>query len=86
MINRTNPKTSADSVFTETEIAILNHIFGDSERWPPKTIAHYLIVVAELGGHLAHTGDGPPGNMVIWCGLSRLTDIHYGVEIGRGVG
>ncbi|MCO6044938.1 IS4 family transposase, partial [Aeoliella sp. ICT_H6.2] len=86
MINRTNPKTSADSVFTETEIAILNHISGDSEQPPPKNIAHYLIVVAKLGGYLARKSDGPPGNTVIWRGLSRLTDIHFGVEIGRGFG
>jgi len=86
MVNRTNPKSSADTVFTETEIAILNHVAGESDGPPPKNIAHYLIVVAKLGGYLARKNDGPPGNTVIWRGLSRLTDIHYGVEIGRGFG
>jgi len=86
MVHRTNPKTSADAVFTETEIAILNHISGDSEQPPPKNVAHYLLVVAKLGGYLARKNDGPPGNTVIWRGLSRLTDIHFGVEIGRGYG
>jgi len=86
MVNRTNPKSSADKVFTETEIAILNHVAGESDKPAPKNIAHYLIVVAKLGGYLARKNDGPPGNMVIWRGLSRLTDIHFGVEIGRGFG
>jgi hypothetical protein len=27
-------------------------------------------------------GDAPPGNMVIWRGLSRLTDIELGFVIG----
>lgn len=86
MVNRTNPQSSAEKVFTETEIVILNHVAGDSEGPPPKNIAHYLIVVAKLGGYLARKNDGPPGNTVIWRGLSRLTDIHFGVEIGRGFG
>jgi len=86
MVHRTNPKTPADAVFTETEIAILNHVAGDSPKKPPKTIARYLLVVAKLGGYLARKHDGPPGNIVMWRGLTRLTDIHFGVEIGREFG
>jgi len=33
-----------------------------------------------LGGYLARTKD-PPGNMVLWRGLTRLTDIHLGFEL-----
>ncbi|REJ65902.1 MAG: IS4 family transposase [Planctomycetota bacterium] len=83
MVRRTNPNTSADAVFTETEIAILNHVAGKSDDPAPKNISHYLIVVAKLGGYLNRKNDGPPGNTVIWRGLSRLTDIHFGVEISE---
>lgn len=83
MVNRTNPQSSADQVFTETEIAILNHVAGESGKPAPKNVAHYLFVVAKLGGYLARKNDGPPGNTVIWRGLSRLTDIHLGVEISK---
>jgi hypothetical protein len=31
---------------------------------------------------LARAGDPPPGNVVIWRGLARLTDIELGAEIG----
>ncbi len=34
------PKTPVDAVFTETEIAILNHVAGDSDRPTPKNGAH----------------------------------------------
>ena len=44
--------------------------------------AHYAIQLAKLGGYLARKADAPPGNMVLWRGFSRLTDIHLGVEIG----
>lgn len=28
--------------------------------------------------YLARANDSPPGNMVVWRGLSRLTDINLG--------
>jgi hypothetical protein len=83
MVNRTNPKTPADAIFTETEIAILNHMAGESDKPAPKNVAHYLIVLAKLGGYLNRKNDGPPGNTVLWRGLSRLTDIHMGFELHR---
>jgi Transposase Tn5 dimerisation domain len=86
MVHRTNPKTPADAVFTETELKILNHLAGESPKTLPQNVAHYLLIVAKLGGYLARKHDGPPGNMVMWRGLTRLTDIHLGVEIGRGFG
>jgi hypothetical protein len=45
-------------------------------------IASYLIKVARLGGYLARAHDPPPGNTVMWRGLSRLTDIKLGATIG----
>jgi D-glycero-D-manno-heptose 1,7-bisphosphate phosphatase len=32
--------------------------------------------------YLAHTHDPPPGNTVIWRGMSRLSDIELGIMIG----
>jgi Transposase DNA-binding/Transposase Tn5 dimerisation domain len=83
MANRTNPKSSATAVFTVTEIAILHRLGGDPEQPPPQNVAHYLLAVAKLGGYLNRKNDGPPGNTVLWRGLSRLTDIHLGVEISK---
>jgi hypothetical protein len=83
MVHRTNPTAPADKVFTETQVTILNHLAGDPQKEPPKSVTHYLLVVAKLGGCLARKNDGPPGNMVLWRGLSRLTDIHMGFELHR---
>jgi len=41
-----------------------------------------LTKLARLGGYLARASDPPPGNIVMWRGLARLTDIQIGVEIG----
>lgn len=38
-------------------------------------------MLARLGGYLARAADPPPGNMVVWQGLTRLTDIKLGTEI-----
>jgi hypothetical protein len=34
-----------------------------------------------LGGYLARAKDPPPGNMVVWRGLTRLADILLGAEL-----
>lgn len=81
MVHRTNPATPANTVFTETEIAILHQLAGDPEHPAPKNVAHYLLALAKLGGYLNRKNDGPPGNTVLWRGLSRLTDIHLGFEL-----
>ena len=83
MVSRTNPKTSSETVFTDTEIAILDHFAANVDPPATKPIAHYVTVIAKLGGYLARGSDPPPGNMVLWRGLSRLTDIHLGVELSK---
>ena len=41
-----------------------------------------VVLATRLGGYLARASDSPPGNMDIWRGLSRLTDIEMGFLIG----
>jgi hypothetical protein len=54
---------------------------------PKRTVAHYLLQIAKHGGYLARAKDPPPGNLVIWRGLTRLTDILLGFELkNRGYG
>jgi hypothetical protein len=43
------------------------------------------VVVAKLAGYLARAKDPPPGNVVVWRGLTRLMDIHLGFEWSRRV-
>lgn len=40
-----------------------------------KTLAIHLLQVAMLGGYLARNHDPPPGNMVVWRGLTHLNKI-----------
>jgi hypothetical protein len=62
---------------TPLEIELLDRLVKD-KRTRRKTLSHYLIKVAQLGGYLARANDHPPGNMVMWRGLARLSDIGMG--------
>ena len=48
----------------------------------PATLGPYLTKIARLGGYLARAQDGPPGNTVMWRGVSRLPDIELGFILG----
>lgn len=84
MLNRSAPTAPPNVALTETEIELLNHLVKDKGQAASrrKTLSHYLIKIARLGGYLARANDPPPGNMVMWRGLSRLTDIGLGAVIG----
>lgn len=81
MTNRATPEAPAEVALTKVEIEILDGLTRDVKQPEQRTVADYLVAVAKLGGYLARTKDPPPGNMVIWRGLTRLTDIHLGFEL-----
>jgi hypothetical protein len=82
MINRTAPDVSPTLVFTTLELRLLDALVRDSLTRPRnRTLSAYLTKVAQLGGYLARTNDSPPGNMVMWRGLSRLIDIELGAAL-----
>lgn len=89
MLNREAPKAPAAIVFTAIESAVLDAIAKQKGRAPPRraTVADSLIAIARLGGYLARANDPPPGNKVLWRGLSKLADIAYGatLRLPRGV-
>lgn len=85
MVQRTAPKASPLVALTEVELHILDAVTAArlGKASPPnKTLADYLLSIARLGGYLARAHDGPPGNIVMWRGLSRLMDIQLGFSIG----
>lgn len=84
MSARVEPDAPPGTVLTTAEINTLDRI--DAARARPRlrrrTLADYLLQIAMLGGYLARNRDPPPGNMVVWRGLTRLHDIALGITIG----
>jgi transposase-like protein len=82
MLNRSAPDGPPTLALTATEIGVLDCLVNDKSKARRKTLSHYLIKIARLGGYLARASDPPPGNTVMWRGLSRLTDIALGAMVG----
>ncbi len=87
MLNRADPVASPDEAFTEVEISVLDRLSPKTTvpEFLPRTLSHYITQLARLGGYLARKGDPPPGNTVMWRGLTRLTDIVLGMQIAQEV-
>jgi hypothetical protein len=84
MLNRSVPDAPPALALTADEIGLLDHLMEDKSQklLRRKMLSHYLTKIARLGGYLARANDPPPGNTVMWRGLSRLTDIELGATLG----
>lgn len=85
MVSRVAPDAPPAVALSPTEVEVLDRIAEGPTPKPARTVAHYLLGVAMLGGYLARRADPPPGNMVIWRGLTRLADICLGRELAGHV-
>jgi hypothetical protein len=82
MPNCSAPNAPPTLALTATEIGVLDRLVNDKPKARQKTLSHYLIKIARLGGYLAaRANDPPPGNTFTWRGLSRLTDIALGAMV-----
>ena len=83
MLNRAWPDLQPDVVLTDEETSILDRLVPGPAHDPSrrKTLSLYLIKIARLGDYLVRANDPPPGNMVMWRGLSRLNDITLGATL-----
>jgi Transposase DNA-binding len=87
MLNRSTPDAPPTLALTNIEIDLLDRLVKDKGQTSlrRKPLSHYLTKIARLGGYLARANDPPPGNMVMWRGLSRLTDIGLGAVVGAEI-
>jgi len=84
MLNRDTRKPKASLAFTPLEIDILRRLAPDrqhSAATKAPSLQSCLTQLARLGGYLNRACDPPPGNMVMWRGMSRLTDIEIGFQM-----
>lgn len=83
MMQRAAPMVSAKTAVTPQELDLLDHFVPQCSKScnEATVLSSYLFKLACLGGYLGRSRDPPPGNMVIWRGLSRLTEIQLGYEL-----
>jgi hypothetical protein len=87
MLNRVVPDVPPHLALTALEIDLLDELVSDKGQASlrRKKLSHYLTKIARMGGYLARGHDPPPGNTVMWRGLSRLMDIEIGARIGAQI-
>jgi hypothetical protein len=83
MINRLAPTAPPSLALTRQETHLLDMIIKDRNATRPRRLqlSGCLTKIARLGGYLGRAKDRPPGNLVMWRGLSRLTDIGLGFTL-----
>lgn len=85
-INRCSSKISGSEGFTKLEMQLLEKLIPDKNSSKNKKyLSDYLIKLARLGGYLYRNADPPPGNIVMWRGLTRLTDIQLGFNLALNI-
>lgn len=82
MINRVAPEAPGNLVFTPIEVKLLSQLRPCRNADQSPSVSCCLIQVARLGGYLARASDPPPGNTVMWRGITRLSDIEFGFLLG----
>ena len=87
MLNRVVPDGSPRLALTTLETDLLDELVPDQDPRSRrrKTLSHYLTKIARRGAYLARGPDPPPGNTVMWRGLTRLMDIELGALIGARI-
>lgn len=86
MLRRAEPDLPPAIALAPTEVYLLDELVktkpGQSQK--KATVSDYVIKIARLGGYLNRASDPPPGNMVMWRGLTKLNDIHLGYLLAKG--
>lgn len=86
MMQRATRRATPTLAFTTLEVNLLSRIGGKDSTKPGRRAAslHFcLLQLARLGGYLNRRGDGPPGNTVMWRGMTRLTDVAIGYTLAQ---
>ena len=80
MLRRAAPYLKTSVVFTPSELRLLQSL-QTRNAGGRASLDCCILQIAKLGGYLALATDSPPGPLVIWRGLSRLTDIQLGFSL-----
>jgi len=80
LIARTDPATPCATYLADHEWKVLFMKANKNKALPktPPSIGDVVTWVAQLGGYLARSSDGPPGTITLWRGWKRLADLTEG--------
>ncbi len=84
MLHRAEPDLPPAIALDTTEVYLLDELVKTKPgaTTGKATVSDYIIKIARLGGYLNRASDPPPGNTVMWRGMTKLNDIHLGFLLG----
>jgi hypothetical protein len=84
MLHRAEPELSPAIALDTTEVYQLDELVKNKpgKSHGEATVSDCIIKIARLGGYLNRASDPPPGNMVMWRGMTKLNDVHLGFLLG----
>jgi transposase-like protein/DDE family transposase len=78
-LERLDPTAPASSVFSRTDLEIMQRAPSNRSLSPPATVADALLHIARLGGHLKN--NGRPGWQTLSWGYEKLLTLRLGWEL-----
>jgi hypothetical protein len=75
---REQPDLPAAELFEEDELQVLNALRKPEEHHTPLTVRIAVRLTAQLGGFLGRKGDGEPGSITLWRGMTKLRAMKEG--------
>ncbi|MGB5832283.1 MAG: IS4 family transposase [Thiohalocapsa sp.] len=80
LLGRECPDLSASVLFSDLEIEVLQ-AFAQKNFPPPAQLGDAVRLVARIGGDLDRRGDPPPGQQLMWRGLTQLRLLCEGFSL-----
>jgi hypothetical protein len=71
----------AAELFDKHEIQVLNALSKPEEQHALLTVHRAVRLTAQLGGFLGRKGDGEPGSITLWRGMTRLRAMKEGWQL-----
>ncbi len=75
LLGNDTPELPPDTLFSDTELAVLMDVAADREWAPPDNLGRAMLATARLGGYLDRQHDAPLGTELLWRGYTRLANL-----------
>lgn len=81
LLGREAPSLSAEILFSDLEIKVLNAFAQKKNYSPPDSLGAAVKLVAKMGGYLDRANDPPPGHQIMWHGYFYLQAMCEGFQL-----
>ena len=86
MLGRDYPNLPCETIFEEEEWKSVYEVLHKEEApKKPLPLQDFVMMIAQLGGHVRKKNGPPPGPKPMWLGMQRMYDISWGWKIKKEI-